>query len=91
MANFDASERTVEEHPHPHSDYKHSFRCTVSYLASYSELGDPQTPVEELLCIPLYHLELILVFLIIIIINIILMLIHVHNVVASLYYKGGGG
>ena len=66
MANFDASERTVEEHPHPHSDYKHSFRCIVSYLASYSELGDPQTPVKELLCIPLDHLELILVFLIII-------------------------
>ncbi len=65
MANFDASERTVEEHPHPHSDYKHSFHCTVSYSAPYSELGDPQISVKELLCMSFAHLELRLVFLII--------------------------
>ena len=63
MVNFDASERTVKEHP---SYYKHSFRCTVSYLASYSELGDLQIRIKELLCIPLDHLELKITFLIII-------------------------
>ena len=76
MANFDASERTVKEHPHLHSDYKHSFHCIVSYLASYSELGDPQTPVKELLCISLDHLELILVFLII-------LNVDVHHIISD--------